>query len=61
MIKKKYYKSCDIFIVDSYQKLKNEYLNDYGYNLSSNRKNSGDHYKEFCYTNQNISKGKPKR
>ena len=61
MIKKKYYKACDLFIVNSFQKLKEEYFNDYGYNLLASRKTNDSHYKDFCYTNQNNLKEKPKR
>jgi hypothetical protein len=61
MIKKKYYRACDLFIVDGYQKIKEEFLNDYGYNLSANPRNTESHYKDFCYTKQNNLKGKPKR
>ena len=61
MIKKKYYKACDLFIVDNYQRIKEEYFNDYGYNIGSNRKNNDSHYKDFCFTKQNNIKEKPKR
>ena len=61
MIKKEYYKACDLFINEHPKRLKEEYLNEYGYNISSNRKNPVDHFKEFSYTNQNNVKRKPKR
>ena len=60
-MKKRYYKACDLFIINNYQKIKEEYFNDYGYNLFANRKKEDSHYKDFCYTNQNNPKEKPKR
>lgn len=61
MIKKEYYKACDLFIENAREKKKNEYFNEYGYNISSNRKKPIDHFKMFSYTNQNNVKIKPKR
>lgn len=60
MIKKEYYKSCDIFITDERQKIKNEYLNEYGYNIMPNQ-NRNSHFEAYCKTNQNNIKRKPKR
>ena len=42
-------------------KRKEEYFDEYGYNLSSSRKKQIDHFKQFSYTNQNNIKRKPKR
>lgn len=61
MIKKEYYKACDLFILSQPKKIKEEYLNEYGYNISSNRKKVTDHFKDFSYTNQNNVKIKSKR
>ena len=61
MIKKEYYKACDLFIEPHYKRIKEEYLNEYGYNFYSNRKKTTNHFKEFCYTNQNNVKIKPKQ
>ena len=61
MIKKEYYKACDLFLENTYERRKNEYFNDYGYNIYSNRKKSENHFKMFSKTNQNNVKIKPKR
>ena len=61
MIKKKYYKACDLFIIDNYQKIKEEFFNDYGYNISAGPRQTESHYKSFCVTNQNNIKEKQKR
>ena len=61
MIKKEYYKACDLFITNQSEKQKNEFFNEYGYNIYSNRKKTTDHFKAFAYTNQNNVKNKPKR
>ena len=61
MIKKEYYKSCDIFLENPTERKKSEYFNEYGYNISANRKKPADHFKIFSYTNQNNVKTKPKR
>lgn len=61
MIKKEYYKACDLFIENALEQRKKEFFNEYGYNIYSNRKKPIDHYKEFSHTNQNNVKTKPKR
>ncbi|MBE6155403.1 MAG: hypothetical protein E7164_01450 [Firmicutes bacterium] len=61
MIRKEYYKACDIFIENIQEKRKNEFFNEYGYNLFANRRKPVDHFKMFSYTNQNNVKKKPKR
>ena len=60
MIKKEYYKACDMFITDERSKIKNEYLNEYGYIISPN-KECLSHFDAYCKTNQNNIKRKPKR
>lgn len=60
MIKKEYYKSCDLFLTNERQKIKTEYLNEYGYNIMPNR-NSFSHFETYSKTNQNNIKRKPKR
>lgn len=55
------YKACELFIESSLEKRKNEYFNEYGYNIYSNRKKGVDHFKNYSYTNQNNVKIKPKR
>lgn len=52
MIKKEYYKACDLFLTSSLDRKKKEYFNEFGYNLSRSNKNV-NHYKNFCFTNQN--------
>jgi len=61
MIKKEYYKSCDLFMENIKDRRKDEFFNEYGYNIYSNRKKPIDHFKAFSYTNQNNVKTKPKR
>ena len=61
MINKEKEKMCDIFLEKPLEKIKKEYFNEYGYNISSGQKKISDHFKEFSYTNQNNVKIKPKR
>ena len=61
MIKKEYYKACDLFITNQSEKQKNEFFNEYGYNIYSNRKNKVDHFKEYSYTNQNNTQSNKKK
>ena len=61
MIKKEYYKACDLFITSPLERKKSEYFNEYGYNIASNRKNVQNHFFKFSHTNQNNVKIKPKR
>ena len=60
MIKKEYYKSCDLFLTSSLDRKKKEYFNEYGYNLSHSQKEV-NHYKEFCFTNQSNCQNKAKK
>ena len=57
---KDYYKGADIFIENKLRKIKEEFLNDYGYNINLNNKKEC-HFKKYCFTNQNNVKIKPKR
>lgn len=61
MIKKEYYKACDLFITSPLEKRKSEYFNEYGYNIGSSRKKVQNHFYNFSHTNQNNVKIKPKR
>ena len=38
MIKKEYYKACDLFIENVREKRKSEYFNEFGYNIYSSRR-----------------------
>lgn len=60
MIRKEYYKSCDLFITNEREKIKKELTNEYGYNISPNIDRSF-HYEAYAKTNQNNLKRKPKR
>ena len=61
MIRKEYYKSCDLFITEERQKRKTEYLNEYGYNIMPNINENKSHFDAYAKTNQNNVKRKPKR
>lgn len=61
MIKKEYYKACDLSLNSIYEKRKKEFFNEYGYNLSSSRLNDASHYNSYSKTNQNNVKRKPKK
>ena len=61
MIKKEYYKACDLFITSTLQRRRYEFFNEYGYNLNSNRKNQTNHFKEFSTTQNNNCQNKAKK
>ena len=61
MIKKEFYKACDLFLISPLDKRKQEFFNEYGYNLNANRKNNGNHFKNFSFTNNNNCQNKAKK
>ncbi len=61
MIKKEFYKACDLFITSVREKRRWEFFNDYGYNLNSNRKTPVNHFKEFSFTSNNNCQNKAKK
>ena len=61
MIKKEFYKACDLFITSPLERRRLEYFNEYGYNLNSNRKNPINHFKNFCFTSNNNCQNKAKK
>ena len=61
MMKKEYYKACDLFMTSFLQRRKCEFFNEYGYNLNSNRKSRINHFKEFSSTHNNNCQNKAKK
>lgn len=56
---KRYYKSSKIVMENRNEKLLNEYFNDYGFNLSSQRKEKVNNYDTYSKTSScNINGGK---
>lgn len=53
-----FYKGYDITCKSRLDRLKNEYLNPYGYNLESNNKNKLNYEYNATHTNQNFVKNK---
>ena len=57
MIRKEDIKLTDL----DFEKKKEEYFNEYGYNLSFNKEKEESHFKDYAYTNQKVIKKKPKQ